>query len=153
MHRVVAAWRDGVSPAFESPLMTDLARPILMTMLCATASPAFAIECFSIYDAKNVLVYQSSTTPIDLSRSISDQMARRFPARYLVISDLGSCPETGVATAGTPAQAAAILPSRTGDGPGAFGADATSPAPSAGDAQVGDSDAPRGFTRAPGGRR
>ena len=72
---------------------------LLLATLCAATSPAFAIECFSMFDAKNALVYQSSSTPIDLSHSISEQMTRRFPARHLVISDLGSCPETGVAPA------------------------------------------------------
>ena len=127
---------------------------LLLATLCAATSPAFAIECFSMFDAKNALVYQSSSTPIDLSHSISEQMTRRFPARHLIISDLGSCPETGVAAAGTPTQAAALLPGRTGDGPGAFGAEATSPAPVTNNAQAANNAGPLStFTRAPSGRR
>ena len=82
-----------------------LARSILLAPLLASASPAFAVECFSMYDAKNALVYQSTSVPIDLSRSVSEQMARRFPGRHLVISDSGACPEAGVASAATPTQA------------------------------------------------
>ena len=125
----------------------------MLATLAAATTPALAVECFSMFDAKNALTYQSSAAPIDLSGSISTQMARRFPGRHLTISDLGTCPETGVA-ATTSTQAAASLPSRTGDGPGAFGADATSPAP-ARPAAPADNNAgsTRVFTRAPGGRR
>ncbi len=79
----------------------------------ATALPAQAVECFSIYDARNTLVYQTSTAPIDLSRPIEDQMARRFPARYLVISDATPCGQ-GDASAAT-ARGAATLLSNVGD--------------------------------------
>jgi hypothetical protein len=57
------------------------------------AAPTHAAECFSMFDAKNVLVFQSTSAPIDLSRSISDEMTTRFPARYLVIADTGVCVE------------------------------------------------------------
>jgi hypothetical protein len=57
------------------------------------ATPTHAAECFSMFDTKNVLVFQSTRAPIDLSRSISDEMAAHFPARYLVIADTGVCVE------------------------------------------------------------
>jgi hypothetical protein len=50
-----------------------------------------AAECFSMYDTKNALVYQSQTSPIDLSRPISEEMARHYPSRALVISTSISC--------------------------------------------------------------
>jgi hypothetical protein len=127
--------------------------PAVALTLSLTASPAFAIECFSMYDAKNTLVYQSSTTPIDLSRSISGPMTRRFPGRYLVISDLGSCPATASVESNTPTQAAALLPSSNGDGPGVFGADATSPAPSSQGNQASDLFPARTYARALSGAR
>lgn len=128
-------------------------RCVALTLSLAAASPALAIECFSMFDAKNTLVYQSSLPPIDLSQSISEQMARRFPTRQLLISDLGSCPETGVASSTTTTQAAALSPSGNGNGSGAYGADATSPAPVASGSRA-DASPNRVFARAPtGGRR
>jgi hypothetical protein len=88
------------------------------------AAPAHATECFSMFDAANTLVYQSTTTPINLSGSISIQMARYFPSRYLVISDVGTCVEAGTGSAGAVATAGS-----TADGGALFGADATSRAP------------------------
>lgn len=129
---------------------------VASTLSLAAASPASAVECFSMYDAKNALVYQSSTSPINLGRPISEQMTRRFPARHLVISDIGACPVTGVAANTTASDSgAALLPSSTGNGPGAFGADATSPVPAGNSSQAaGEAATGRAFTRAPsGGRR
>ncbi len=79
----------------------------------AAAAPAHAIECFSMYDARNALVYQTPTAPIDLSRSIEDQMARRFPARYLVIADASPCGQGNPNTVA--ARGAAVLLSNVGD--------------------------------------
>lgn len=68
-----------------------LSLPLFAAMVVAT--PARAAECFSMFDARNVLVSQSTDAPIDLSHSISNEMAAHFPARYLVIADTGGCPE------------------------------------------------------------
>ena len=88
-----------------------------LAMAAATllvASQASATECFSMYDGKNQLIYQSSTAPIDLSRPVSDEMAARFPARYLVISDVGSCAPVD-RQARTPTASAALLSMRAAD--------------------------------------
>lgn len=84
--------------------------------ICA-AVPAHAVECFSIYDARNALVYQTSTSPIDLSRSIGDQMARRFPSSYLVIADASPCVAVGRAAMDPTSGPASLLSSRDGNGP------------------------------------
>jgi hypothetical protein len=60
--------------------------------LLSSSLPASA-ECFSMYDAKNALVYQSPTSPIDLSRPISQEMALHYPSRALVIATSMSCAE------------------------------------------------------------
>ena len=92
---------------------------LAVSILVATtfAAPAHAARCFSMYDAKNRLVMQSSNTPIDLSRSVEDQMRARFPSRYLVISDNGPCPDLADVAITTPTASAALLPSRS-DGTG-----------------------------------
>ena len=42
-------------------------------------------NCYSIYDAKNRLAYQSTIAPVDLATRISDGMRTRFPGGHLVI--------------------------------------------------------------------
>jgi hypothetical protein len=42
-------------------------------------------NCYSVYDAKNQLSFQSTVAPVDLSARISDGMRARFPGGYLVI--------------------------------------------------------------------
>jgi hypothetical protein len=74
------------------------------------ASAAHAFQCYAMFDAKNTRVYQTAVAPIDLSRPISDEMARRFPSRYLVISDTGSCVEINN---GSTASASQLLSNRT----------------------------------------
>ena len=58
-------------------------------------------NCYSVYDAKNQLTFQSTVTPIDLSGRISNEMRGRFPGGYLVvIPDEHDCREfrTGATT-------------------------------------------------------
>ena len=51
-------------------------------------------NCYSIYDAKNRLAFQSTITPVDLSTRISEAMRARFPGGYLVmIPDDSDCRE------------------------------------------------------------
>jgi hypothetical protein len=54
-------------------------------------TPALGAQCFTMYDARNNVVLQSSTTPIDLSRAVGSEMAAHFPGRALVISNVGTC--------------------------------------------------------------
>jgi hypothetical protein len=66
------------------PLAAVLALPTL----------ANAANCYSIYDAKNQLAFQSTVPPIDLSTRISQAMRERFPGGFLVIvPDDGDCRE------------------------------------------------------------
>jgi len=51
-------------------------------------------NCYSIYDAKNRLAFQSTIAPVDLSTRISDGMRGRFPGGHLVmIPDDSDCRE------------------------------------------------------------
>lgn len=64
-------------------------------VLALLAAPALAsASCYSVFTSQNRLVYQSTATPIDLSRRISDAMRERFPGGYFVMvpGDV-DCPE------------------------------------------------------------
>jgi len=51
-------------------------------------------NCYSIYDAKNRLAFQSTIAPVDLSTRISDGMRSRFPGGHLImIPDDSDCRE------------------------------------------------------------
>jgi hypothetical protein len=51
-------------------------------------------NCYSIYDAKNRLAFQSTIAPVDLSTRISEAMRARFPGGYLImIPDDSDCRE------------------------------------------------------------
>lgn len=59
---------------------------ILLPFAALLALPMLAsASCYSIYDAKNRLAFQSTLAPIDLSARISDAMRARFPGSFLVI--------------------------------------------------------------------
>jgi len=64
-----------------------------LAVLLALPSLASA-NCYSIYDAKNQLAFQSTIAPVDLSTRISDAMRVRFPGGHLVmVPDDGACRE------------------------------------------------------------
>jgi hypothetical protein len=51
-------------------------------------------NCYSIYDAKNRLAFQSTVAPVDLSTRISEAMRARFAGGHLVmIPDDSDCRE------------------------------------------------------------
>ncbi|MEO7057457.1 MAG: hypothetical protein ABI281_00240, partial [Caldimonas sp.] len=66
-----------------------------LTLIAAVLLPAVAeANCYSVYDAKNRLSYQSNVAPIDLSIRIADAMRMRFPSGYMVmIPDESTCRE------------------------------------------------------------
>jgi hypothetical protein len=65
-----------------------------VAILLALPSLAGAANCYSIYDAKNQLAFQSTVSPIDLSTRISQTMRERFPGGFLIIvPDDGDCRE------------------------------------------------------------
>ncbi len=61
-------------------LASGLAAGLLMSAGMAMA----AGSCFTIYAADGELIYRSASTPIDLSRPISETMAVRYPGAHLV---------------------------------------------------------------------
>jgi len=62
---------------------TRLLAPI--AALLVLPSLAGAANCYSIYDSKNLLAFQSTVPPIDLSTRISQAMRERYPGGHLTI--------------------------------------------------------------------
>ncbi len=72
---------------------TRLATLLPLAVVLVLPSLANA-NCYSIYDAKNRLAFQSTIAPVDLSTRISEAMRARFPGGYLVmIPDDSDCRE------------------------------------------------------------
>jgi hypothetical protein len=72
---------------------TRLTAPISLAVLLVLPSLASA-NCYSIYDAKNRLAFQSTIAPVDLSARISESMRARFPGGHLImIPDDSDCRE------------------------------------------------------------
>ncbi len=69
--------------------------PARLAICLLVAVPVLAeANCYSVYDARNVLTFQSTLTPIDLSLRIGDAVQTRFPGAFLVmIPDESSCRE------------------------------------------------------------
>lgn len=71
------------------------ARTIASTALSLSlmaVGPAWG-SCYTIYGPRNTVVYQSAEPPIDLSRTISSQLALRYPGHHLVrVNDARACP-------------------------------------------------------------
>lgn len=66
--------------------------PLSFALAALVVAPFVArAECYVVYDAKNTTVYQGMVPPIDLSRPIGDEMARRYPGRHLTITSSSAC--------------------------------------------------------------
>lgn len=69
-------------------------RALIALALAVLATPA-AAGCYTVFQ-KNLIVYRSEVTPIDLSKEIHVELGRRFPGGQLVISDdVRSCTYVG----------------------------------------------------------
>lgn len=78
---------------FGGPTMRTTQALLPIAVLLALPSIASA-NCYSIYDAKNRLAFQSTVAPVDLSTRISQAMRDRFPGGYLImIPDDSDCRE------------------------------------------------------------
>lgn len=80
---------------------------LALTVPAFTATPAFAL-CFTIYNERDVAVYQSTEPPVDLSRRIGTEMARRYPRHLLVMA--------GSSVACPPIQPSSTIAQRVGAG-------------------------------------
>ena len=79
--------------------LTALSSLAVLLVLPSLASA----NCYSIYDAKNQLAFQSTIAPVDLSTRISEAMRARFPGGHLVmIPDDSNCREYRTGPTTTP---------------------------------------------------
>jgi hypothetical protein len=113
---------------------------ILVALLGAVAAPASA-ECYTVFQ-RNMIVYRSEITPIDLAGPIHVALQNRFPGGQLVISgDVKNCtyidpaspvdPTTGAAVSapGSAPAVVSVVPGPLANAPtGAAGAGAVAPA-------------------------
>lgn len=104
----------GPSP-HGSTIMRKFRLSILAPLVALVALPtASAANCYSVYDAQNRLVFQSTVTPIDLSGRISETMRQRFPGTFLImLPDDADCRELragAVVTRFAPSTPAAARP-------------------------------------------
>ena len=65
----------------------------LVALFCLAWSIPAGAACYQLFDKKDRLVLQSTSAPVDLSQSISDEVGRRYPGHYLVVGGSGPCPE------------------------------------------------------------
>ncbi len=57
-----------------------------LAITIALATPGLAkANCYSVYDANNQLISQSTVSPVDLSKRISESMGERLPGGHLVM--------------------------------------------------------------------
>lgn len=101
-------------------------------VLAAVVPIAAHADCFTVVDAKNRIVYQSTSTPVNLAGSIGTEMARRYPGRHLIISPTGGCVALDDLTARRSDNPAALLDARAsgmGNGVVEGSFSGTSPAP------------------------
>lgn len=98
--------------------------PAIAAALISSLPALSHAYCFSVYTQRNQLVYQSTTTPVDLSRHISAGLDARYPNHHLVfVPDESRCTEvgalaTGVRTRGNSADSGSAesrLPTRRRD--------------------------------------
>jgi hypothetical protein len=84
-----ARQRHGRSTMRKTRLTALSSLPVLLAL------PGLAsANCYSIYDAKNRLAFQSTIAPVDLSTRISDGMRARFPGGHLImVPDDSDCRE------------------------------------------------------------
>ena len=70
-----------------------------LAVLLALPGVAGAANCYSIYNAKNQLAFQSTVSPVDLSGRISQTMRETYPGGYLIIvPDDSDCRELRTGT-------------------------------------------------------
>jgi hypothetical protein len=67
-------------------------RSIVMVLGLLATSWAHGALCFTLVDARGAIVSHSSTSPVDLSYPISDELRRRFPGHHLIFADDKVCP-------------------------------------------------------------
>lgn len=70
--------------------------PVALLAALVLAIPTQArADCFSLYDAKNKLVYRSPMAPVDTSRPLSEETQRLYPGHFLIVEQGEQCVQEG----------------------------------------------------------
>jgi hypothetical protein len=64
---------------------------LMLGGLLACQAARADVDCFTIYGPHNDTVYRATSTPIDLSGSIGDEMRKRWPGHHLVWTKEEDC--------------------------------------------------------------
>ena len=73
-------------------------RSAIMVLGLLATTWAHGSLCFTLVNARGAVVSHSSTSPVDLSYAISDELRRKFPGHHLIFAEDKDCP----ALAGAP---------------------------------------------------
>ncbi len=65
----------------------------VVTLACLAFPTLASATCYQLFDKKNRLVLQSSTAPVDTSRSLRDEVDRLYPGHFLIMSAQAPCVE------------------------------------------------------------
>lgn len=84
--------------------MTTLRSAIMVVLGLLATTWAHGSLCFTLVNARGAVVSHSSTSPVDLSYPISDELQRKYPGHHLIFADDKNCP----ALAGEPYRGADI---------------------------------------------
>lgn len=85
---------DGLKP-HGSIHFLDMKKVLAALVLGVSTVSGWALTCYTMLDAKEAVVYRSTTVPIDLSRSISAEMREKYPGLYFIFTTDGrDCHET-----------------------------------------------------------
>ena len=76
---------------------------VMLAMVWLAPASASA-ECYSVYDRKHELIFQSTESPVDLRGSITEAITKRFTAdAHMVFTPLSSdCPPVDKTAASQP---------------------------------------------------
>jgi hypothetical protein len=66
---------------------------VLLFVLLVSVNSICEATCYTVHSPKGKVVYQSTTSPVDLSTSISEGMKNAFPDHSLVMSSNQDCHE------------------------------------------------------------
>lgn len=67
-----------------------LSHAVAATLLAMAAGQAMA--CYTVYDARNLIVYSDQTPPVDMTRPLHDTLPARYPGGHMVFDNGGNCP-------------------------------------------------------------
>jgi len=65
----------------------------LVAVACMVVPVFASAACYQLFDKQDRLVLQSTTSPVDLSKSISEEVGRLYPGHYLIMDGDGPCPD------------------------------------------------------------